>query len=618
MKKFKAESQKVLDMMINSIYTNKEIFMRELLSNASDAIDKLYFKSLNGGASGLSRSDFSINVAFDKDKRTITISDNGIGMTAEELENNLGVIAKSGSRDFKAENKEKSDDISIIGQFGVGFYSAFMVADKVEVLSKAYGSDAANLWTSSGAEGYDIKPAEKEGTGTDVILHLKPDSEEENYSDYLTEYKLKSLIKKYSDYIKYPVKMQVTHFTPTEDGKSSTQTVAVETVNSMVPLWKRNKSEITEDEYNEFYKNMFYDYENPLKVIHASMEGSVDFKALLFIPAVAPLNYYSKNFEKGLRLYTNGVMITETCKDLLPDCFGFVRGLVDCDIDLNVSRETVQNNRRLKLIANSIEKKIKSELADMLKNDREKYEKFFKAFGLQLKFGIYESWGAKADELKDLIIYRSVKQDKFVTLEEYVSAMPEDQKYIYYATGESAEAIKLLPRVEAVTAKGYDVLCFTDDVDEFAAKFMKGSGEKEFRSVSDSDLGIAGETDESEEAKKICEIFKSALGDKVEKVKVALRSDSHPVCISTEGDVSVEMEKVLNSMPNSNGSVKAQKVLEINGNHKIYEKLKSLITDEEKLKKYALVLYAEARIIEGLPLENATETTDLIAELISE
>ncbi len=618
MKKFKAESQKVLDMMINSIYTNKEIFMRELLSNASDAIDKLYFKSLNGGASGLNRSDFSINVAFDKDKRTITISDNGIGMTAEELENNLGVIAKSGSRDFKAENKETSDDISIIGQFGVGFYSAFMVADKVEVLSKAYGSDAANLWTSSGAEGYDIKPAEKEGNGTDVILHLKPDSEEENYSDYLTEYKLKSLIKKYSDYIKYPVKMQVTHFTPTEDGKSSTQTVAVETVNSMVPLWKRNKSEITEDEYNEFYKNMFYDYENPLKVIHPSMEGSVDFKALLFIPAVAPLNYYSKNFEKGLRLYTNGVMITETCKDLLPDCFGFVRGLVDCDIDLNVSRETVQNNRRLKLIANSIEKKIKSELADMLKNDREKYEKFFKAFGLQLKFGIYESWGAKADELKDLIIYRSVKQDKFVTLEEYVSAMPEDQKYIYYATGESAEAIKLLPRVEAVTAKGYDVLCFTDDVDEFAAKFMKGSGEKEFRSVSDSDLGIAGETDESEEAKKICEVFKSALGDKVEKVKVALRSDSHPVCISTEGDVSVEMEKVLNSMPNSNGSVKAQKVLEINGNHKIYEKLKSLITDEEKLKKYALVLYAEARIIEGLPLENATETTDLIAELISE
>lgn len=618
MKKFKAESQKVLDMMINSIYTNKEIFMRELLSNASDAIDKLYFKSLNGGASGLSRSDFSINVAFDKDKRTITISDNGIGMTAEELENNLGVIAKSGSRDFKAENKETSDDISIIGQFGVGFYSAFMVADKVEVLSKAYGSDAANLWTSSGAEGYDITPAEKETNGTDVTLYLKPDSEEENYSDYLTEYKLKSLIKKYSDYIKYPVKMQVTHFTPTEDGKSSTQTVAVETVNSMVPLWKRNKSEITEDEYNEFYKNMFYDYENPLKVIHTSMEGSVDFKALLFIPAVAPLNYYSKNFEKGLRLYTNGVMITETCKDLLPDCFGFVRGLVDCDIDLNVSRETVQNNRRLKLIANSIEKKIKSELADMLKNDREKYEKFFKAFGLQLKFGIYESWGAKADELKDLIIYRSVKQDKFVTLEEYVSAMPEDQKYIYYATGESAEAIKLLPRVEAVTAKGYDVLCFTDDVDEFAAKFMKGSGEKEFRSVSDSDLGIAGETDESEEAKKICEVFKSALGDKVEKVKVALRSDSHPVCISTEGDVSVEMEKVLNSMPNSNGSVKAQKVLEINGNHKIYEKLKSLITDEEKLKKYALVLYAEARIIEGLPLENATETTDLIAELISE
>lgn len=618
MKKFKAESQKVLDMMINSIYTNKDIFIRELLSNASDAIDKLYFKSLNGGDSGLNRSDFAINVNFDKENRVITVSDNGIGMTAEELENNLGVIAKSGSSDFKKENKETSDDISIIGQFGVGFYSAFMVADKVEVLSKPYGSESANKWTSSGAEGYDVVPAEKETYGTDITLYLKPDTEDEKYSDYLSEYKLRSLIKKYSDYIKYPIKMQVTHYEPSEDGKESKETVVTETVNSMTPLWKKNKSEITEEEYSEFYKNMFFDYENPLKTIHASMEGAVDFKALLFIPTNAPYNYYSKNYEKGLKLYTNGVMITETCKDVLPDYFGFVKGLIDCDMDLNVSRETVQQSRQLKLIANNIEKKIKNELLDMLENDRNKYETFFKAFGLQLKFGVYESWGAKADVLKDLLIYYSVKQDKFVTLKEYVSAMPEDQKFIYYATGKSVDSIKLLPQCEAVVSKGYDVLCFTDDVDEFAVKFLKAYEEKEFRSVSGADLGLNDEYDESDEAKKICEVFKSALENKVEKVKISKRLGKHSVCISTEGDVSVEMEKVLNAMPNADGSVKAQKTLEINGEHKIYEKLKSLIDDEDKLKKYAAVLYAEARIIEGLTIENPTETADLISELLAD
>ncbi len=617
MKKFKAESQKVLDMMINSIYTNKEIFMRELLSNASDALDKLYFKSINGGDSGLSREDFKIEISFDKEKRTLKITDNGIGMTLDELENNLGVIAKSGSSDFKKENKN-NDDISIIGQFGVGFYSAFMVADKVEVLSKAYGEETANLWTSNGTEGYEIVSSTKESNGAEITLYLKADTDDEKYSDYLTEYKLKDLVKKYSDYIKYPIKMPVTHYEPATDGKDSTETVAVETVNSMTPLWKKNKTEIAENEYNDFYKNMFFDYENPLRVIHTSMEGTVDFKTLLFIPAVVPFNYYSKNFEKGLRLYTNGVLITENCKDVLPDYFGFVRGLIDSEVDLNVSRETVQQSRQLKLIATNVEKKIKNELADMLENDRDKYLTFFKAFGLQLKFGIYESWGAKTELLQDLLLYYSVKQDKFITLKEYVAQMPEDQKYIYYSTGSSVDAIKLLPQTEAVIENGYDVLCFTDDVDEFAIKIIKAYSEKEFRSVSGSDLGLKNEVDESEDAKKVAEIIKNALGDKIFKVKISNKNSTHPVCITSEGEVSVEMEKVLNNMPNSNGQVKAQKVLEINGKHKIYEKLKSLLTDEEKLKKYALVLYAEAIIIEGLPLENPTETTDLIAPLLAE
>lgn len=622
MKKFKAESQKVLDMMINSIYTNKEIFLRELLSNCSDALDKLYFKSLNGGLNGMTREDFKIEIEIDKDKRTLTISDNGIGMTKDELENNLGVIAKSGSQDFKNENKDNADkgDISIIGQFGVGFYSAFMVADKVEVLSKAYGSDEADLWVSSGAEGYDVKPAVKAANGTQITLYLKPDTEDEKYSEFLEEYKIRSLVKKYSDYIKYPIKMMTTHYeAPEKEGEEGKETQSLETINSMTPLWKKNKNEITEEEYNEFYKSVFMDYEDPLKVIHMSAEGVVDFKALLFIPANAPYNYYSKNYEKGLKLYTNGVLIADKNKDLLPDYFGFVKGIVDSEVDLNVSRETVQQSRQLKLIASNIEKKIKNELTSMLETDREKYEKFYKAFGLQLKFGLYESWGSKKDVLQDLLMFHSVKEDKLITFKEYVSKMSEDQKYIYYATGKSVDGIKLLPQCEKVLESGYDILCFTDDVDEFAIKFLTKYEEKEFRSVSSSDLGLKEEETAYEDAKEITDFMKEALDGKVADVKISARLKSHPVCISAQGDVSVEMEKVLNANPNKQMDVKAEKVLEINANHPIYGKIKSLFeTDKDKLKKLTKVLYAQAQLIEGLTVENPTEITDVICGLLSE
>lgn len=622
MKKFKAESQKVLDMMINSIYTNKEIFLRELLSNCSDALDKLYFKSLNGGLNGMTREDFKIEIEIDKDKRTLTISDNGIGMTKDELENNLGVIAKSGSQDFKNENKDNADkgDISIIGQFGVGFYSAFMVADKVEVLSKAYGSDEADLWVSSGAEGYDIKPAVKATNGTQITLYLKPDTDDEKYSEFLEEYKIRSLVKKYSDYIKYPIKMMTTHYeAPEKEGEEGKETQSLETINSMTPLWKKNKNEITEEEYNEFYKSVFMDYEDPLKVIHMSAEGVVDFKALLFIPANAPYNYYSKNYEKGLKLYTNGVLIADKNKDLLPDYFGFVKGIVDSEVDLNVSRETVQQSRQLKLIASNIEKKLKNELTSMLETDREKYEKFYKAFGLQLKFGLYESWGSKKDVLQDLLMFHSVKEDKLITFKEYVSKMSEDQKYIYYATGKSVDGIKLLPQCEKVIESGYDILCFTDDVDEFAIKFLTKYEEKEFRSVSSSDLGLKEEETAYEDAKEITDFMKEALDGKVADVKISARLKSHPVCISAQGDVSVEMEKVLNANPNKQMDVKAEKVLEINANHPIYGKIKSLFeTDKDKLKKLTKVLYAQAQLIEGLTVENPTEITDVICGLLSE
>lgn len=615
MKKFKTESQRVLDLMINSIYTHKEIFIRELLSNCSDAIDKLYYKSLTGGVSGLNREDFAIDITLDKENRILKIADNGIGMTAEELENNLGVIARSGSLNFKKEN-EPNEDVNIIGQFGVGFYSAFMVAKKVEVLSKAYGSEEANLWVSEGTAGYEIEKAEKDGHGTVVTVYLKDDSEEEKYGKYVEEYEIRELVKKYSDYIRYPIRMEVTRYR-TEDGKEE-EYKETETLNSMVPLWKKNKKEVTKEEYDRFYKDTFYDSEEPLLTIHASAEGAVEYKALLFIPSHPQYNYYTKNYEKGLRLYTNGVLITDLCKDLLPDYFSFVKGLVDSELTLNISRETVQYDRQLKLIAQNIEKKIKSELSNLLENDREKYEKFFTAFGLQLKYGIYDNWGANKDKLQDLVLFRSLKKDKFVTLGEYVAEMPENQKYIYYSTGASVESIKALPQCEKVTEEGFDVLCMTDSIDEFAIRFMFNYKEKEFRSVASEDIGIDDSVEESAEDKEVTDFLKEALDGKVGKVKLSSRLKTHPVCLTSEGELTIEMEKVINSMPNApKDKIKAEKVLEINASHPVFETVKKLYAeDKDRLKMLAEVLYDQALLIEGVPVENPTRLADLVCKLI--
>lgn len=617
MKKFKAESQKVLDMMINSIYTNKEIFLRELLSNCSDAIDKLYYKSLTGDISGLTRDDFEIKIEVDKENRTLKISDNGIGMTAEELENNLGVIAKSGTGEFKKaiENKE---ELNVIGQFGVGFYSSFMVADKVEVLSKAYGSEEANLWVSSGAEGFEITKAEKQSNGTEITLYLKKDEEEgERYSQFLEEYQLTDLIKKYSDYIAYPIKMEVSRYVPAEKDGEEGKTVKEESViNSMKPLWKRAKSEITKEEYDNFYKDNFYDYQEPLKVIHLNAEGLLEFKALLYIPQKAPFNYYTKSYEKGLKLYTNGVLISECNKDLLPDYFGFVKGLVDAQLDLNVSRETIQNNKALKQIRKNIEKKIKAELENMRENDRENYEKFFESFGMQLKFGIYESYGQAKDVLQDLILYHGYTADKMLTLKEYVDGMKDDQKYIYYATGKSVDAVKLLPQAEKVVDSGYEVLCMKDDVDEFMLKMIGKYSDKEFKNVCSGDLGLNEE--ESEVDKEVADYIKECLQDKVKKVRITPRLKKHAVCLSSDGMVSVEMEKVLSSMPDSDKSVKAEKILEINAEHAVYKKLKGLYEeDKEKVKPLAEVLLSLAKLIEGIAPENPTTFSDEICDLLA-
>ena len=614
MRKFKTESQKVLDMMINSIYTHKEIFLRELLSNCSDAIDKLYYKSLTDGVSGMSREDFSIRIEIDKEHRALKVSDNGIGMTAEELENNLGVIAHSGSLEFKKETDGKAEDLNIIGQFGVGFYSAFMVAKKVEVLTKAYGAGSANLWVSNGTEGYEIKPAEKEENGTEITLYLKDDGEE-NYSRYLEEYEIKDLVRKYSNYIRYPIKMEVTSFGEGEEKKTE-----VETLNTMVPLWRKNKKDITKEEYDKFYADVFYDQEEPLLTIHTSAEGAVEYKALLFIPAHPRYDFYSKNFEKGLRLYTNGVLITDKCKDLLPDHFAFVQGLVDSELTLNVSRETVQHDRQLQRIAQSLEKKIKSELINLQKEDREKYIKFFEAFGLQIKYGIYDNWGAKKDLLSDLVMYRSVKEDKLVTLEEYVDAMAEGQKYVYYATGSSFDAIKTLPQTEKVLDAGYDVLAMTDNVDEFAVKFLDKYKEKEFRSVSGEDTGIEEDETVPEEDKEVIDFIKESLGDKVAKVKLSQKLKSHPVCLTSEGEITIEMEKVLNGMPNvPKDGVKATKVLEINAQHKIFEKAKKLyVEDKEKLRTLSTVLLNQAMLIEGLPIDSPTKYAEAVCSLLAD
>ncbi len=623
-KQFKAESKKLLDMMINSIYTHKEIFLRELISNASDAIDKLYFKSLTDDSVKLAREDFKIHIDLDKENRTVKISDNGIGMTEEELENNLGTIAKSGSFNFKKENadNEKADDISVIGQFGVGFYSSFMVADKVEVVSKAFGEDVAHKWVSEGADGYTIEECEKENAGTEITLFVKEDTENEDYTRYLEQYTIDELVKKYSDYIRYPIVMEMSHQVPDPDKEGEYITeVAEETLNSMVPLWRKNKNEIKPEEYNEFYKQKFNDYADPLKVIHTKTEGQATFDALLYIPENPPYDFYSKEYEKGLQLYSNGVLIMDKCSDLLPDYFSFVKGLVDsADLSLNISREMLQHDHQLKIIAKAIDKKIKNELTKMLKNDREKYEKFFKTFGLQLKYGVYANYGMEKDGLKDLLLFETSADDKPTTLKEYVGRMADSQNDIYYACGENAQKIALLPQIEAVKAKGYEVLYFTDEVDEFAIQMLMEYDGKHFVNVCKDDLDLSTDaekeamTKKNEDAKDLLDKMKEALDGKVTAVKLSNKLGSHPVCLSAEGYVSLEMEKVLNSMPGANQGVKAQLVLEVNAEHPIVEKLKS--ADEETLKKYTNLLYSSARLIAGLDLENPTEFSDTLAEMM--
>ena len=624
-KEFKAESKRLLDMMINSIYTHKEIFLRELISNASDAIDKLYFKSLTDDSVGMKKSDFKIHITPNKEARTLTITDNGIGMTKEDLENNLGTIANSGSLKFKSENKLDEDN-QIIGQFGVGFYSAFMVAKKVTVKTKAFGSDTAYLWESEGVDGYSISECEKDSVGTEIVLELLDDTEDEKYSDYLEEYRITSLVKQYSDYIRFPITMDCTGRRKKEGGKDDEYEDFVETrtLNSMVPIWKKNKNELKDEDYNSFYKEKFFDYTDPLVHMHVKNEGLVSYDALLYIPERVPFDYYSKDYEKGLQLYSNGVLIMDKCKDLLPDYFGFVKGLVDSeDLSLNISREMLQHDRQLKSIAKSIEKTIKNELTKMLKNDREKYEKFWEGFGVQLKFGAYSDYGMHKDVLQDLLLFNSSNDNgKLVTLEEYVSRMPESQKEIYYATGTSISAIEKLPQTEKVLDKGYEILYLTENVDEFAIKVINTYKEKTFKSVTAGDLDLDTE-EEKEEIKKqedshksLFEKMKNSLGDAVTKVKISSRLKSHPVLLSTEGEISREMEKVLNQNPANGNAVKAQRVLEINANHPIFAKLTAMENDDDKLGKYTKLLYDQALLIEGLPIEDPVEFSNLVCELM--
>ena len=630
MKQFKAESKKLLDLMINSIYTNKDIFLRELISNASDAIDKLYFRSLTDNSVKLTKDDFQILLSVNKEDRTLTITDNGIGMTKEELEKNLGTIARSGSLDFKAENH--AEDIDIIGQFGVGFYSAFMVASRVTVISKAFGSDEAWKWESKGAEGYTLTQTEKAEAGTQIILVIKENTEQDQYDQYLDEYTLVDIVKKYSDYVRYPIKMyrektraKEKPADAGEDYKPEYETYTeLETLNSMVPLWRRNKNEVTEEEYNQFYKEKFYDYTDPARVITSRTEGTATYNALLFIPGRAPLDYYTRDYEKGLQLYASGVLIMDKCPDLLPDYFSFVKGIVDSqDLSLNISREMLQKDSQLKLIRNSLEKKIKNELNAFKNNDREKYEEFFKNFGRQLKFGCYSDYGMHSELLKDLLLFFSAKQQKMVTLEEYVTAMPEDQKYIYYAAGDNAERLAKLPAAELVLEKGYDLLLLTEDVDEFCLQILRNYKEKEFKNVNSGDLGLESDEEKkaaeeaSAENQDLFEAMRKALGDKVKAVKVSTRLKNHPVCLSSEGPLSIEMEKVLRQQPGAEG-VKSDKVLEINAQHPVFAVLKAAQEsgDTEKLDKYTKLLFDQALLIEGLPIEDPVAYARAVCELM--
>lgn len=622
-REFKTESKRVLDLMINSIYTNKEIFLRELISNASDALDKLYYLSLTNKDIKVKKNDLEIKIDLDKEARTLTITDNGCGMTEDELENNLGVIAESGSLHFKEENDGK-DDVNIIGQFGVGFYSAFMVSDKVIVESKSYKDEDSHIWESTGVDGYTISKGKKETTGTKITLYLKKDTEDYNYSDFLTEYKIRSIIKKYSDYISYPIKMMVENTRKKEDSDEYETYTEEATLNSMVPLWKKDKKNIKNEEYNNFYQDRFHDYEEPLKVLHFNMEGNVNFTALLFIPSHAPYDFYSKEYEKGLALYTNGVLIMDKCSDLLPDYFSFVKGVIDTeDIPLNISRETLQDNKNIKLIAKSIESKIKKELLSMLSDERDKYEEFYKAFGMGLKFGIYNDYGINKDKLSDLVMFYSSKDKKLTTLKEYTERMKEGQESIYYACGESVDKIDMMPQVESVKDK-YEVLYLTEYVDEFTIITLAEYNSKKFVNVSSENTDISTE----EEKKHINEIndnnkdmlssMKDLLGDSVKEVKFTSKLKNHPVCLTTEGEVSTSMEKVINSMPTGE-KIKASEVLEINSNHKIANKLKELYKDnKEEFEKYTKVIYFEARLIEGLPIDNPTEMSNLMCDIMAD
>ena len=625
LQKFKAESKRLLDLMINSIYTHKEIFLRELISNASDAIDKLYYRSLTDGKTGMSKDDFSIEIKPDKAARTLTISDNGCGMSREELVQNLGTIADSGTFRFKSEHTLNESETEIIGQFGVGFYSAFMVAKRVTVISRAFGAEEAFRWTSEGAEGFSVSPASRDGHGTDVILTLKDDAEDERYSDYLEQYRLSQLIKKYSSYIRYPIRMEMERSRKKEGSDEYETYTETETINSMVPLWKRQKSELTQEEYDSFYTDKFSDYEKPLRTIHTSAEGTVSYNALLFFPAHAPYDYYSKAYEKGLQLYANGVLIMDRCKDLLPDYFSFVRGLVDSpDLSLNISREMLQHDRQLRVIASNIEKKIKNELLAMLKNDREAYETLFDAFGLQLKYGTYMDFGAHSELLRDLLLFHSMQQDKRVTLQEYVDAMPGEQKEIYYAAGESLARIRALPQLERLREKGYDVLFLTDDVDEFALSVLQSYGEKPFKSVTSGALDL--ETEEEKKAaearaaehKALLDALKEALSGRVKDVRLSSRLKNHAVCLSSDGPLSIEMEKVLNAMPTEN-KVRADRVLELNSDHPLFQRLTALeqAGDSEALATYADILFTQAQLIEGILPEDPADYMEKVLRYLS-
>ncbi|MGX4587581.1 molecular chaperone HtpG [Paenibacillus chitinolyticus] len=622
-KQFKAESKRLLEMMINSIYTQREIFLRELISNASDAIDKIYYKALTDDSLEFNSDNYFIKLKADRASRTLTLSDTGIGMTKEDLENNLGVIAKSGSLAFKKENEAKEGH-NIIGQFGVGFYSAFMVADVVTVISRALGSEEAFKWESKGADGYTIVPADKETVGTEIILKIKENTEDDNYDEYLEEYRLKAIIKKYSDFIRYPIKMDVSGRRPKEGSDDEFEEYQEEqTINSMVPIWRKNKNELTTEDYENFYAEKRYGFDKPLKHIHISADGAVVYKAILFIPESTPFDYYTKEYEKGLELYSNGVLIMNKCGDLLPDYFGFVKGMVDSeDLSLNISREMLQHDRQLTLIAKNIKNKIKSQLQSMLKDERDKYEQFYNSFGRQLKFGVYNDYGTHKDDLQDLLMFTSSKEKKLVTLDEYVSAMPEDQKYIYYASGESIDRIEKLPQTEMVLDKGYEILYFTDDVDEFAIKMLMAYKEKEFKSVSSGDLGIEPDAadkqteEEENDSKDLFEAMKAILSDKVKNVKASKRLKSHPVCLSTEGELTIEMEKILKAMPNGQ-EVQADKVLEINVNHDVFRSLKeAYASDKDKLNLYTNLLYNQALLIEGLQVSDPVEFTNNICKIM--